>query len=360
MLMKQWLMLMLSLVAAVTTRAQVNGRKPAELLEVRKIWDAGEHNAFTDIVRWRNAWWCTFREADKHVSPAGRIRVITSVDGDKWESAALVEEKDCDLRDPKFSITPDDRLMIVCGASVYTEGHGFRGRQPRVLFSKDGHAWTAPKRILGQGDWLWRVVWHDGKAYGTAYNSNYVKQGDGTPYLVPGPEWSLELYRSDDGVTWEMIAPMEVSGRPNETTIRFLANGDLVAMVRRELGATRVGWIGVAHPPYTRWTWHENNYQFGGPNFIQLPDGSIVAGTRDYTANTPETKKTTTVIGWLAGNDYSFTPFVTLPSGGDNSYPGFVWYEGVLWTSYYSSHEGKTSIYLAKIKLPPAPAAAVK
>ena len=28
-----------------------------------------------------------------------------------------------------------------------------------------------------------------------------------------------------------------------------------------------------------------------------------------------------------------------------------VWHDGVLWMSYYSSHEGKAKIYLAKVKL---------
>ena len=43
---------------------------------------------------------------------------------------------------------------------------------------------------------------------------------------------------------------------------------------------------------------------------------------------------------------------VTLPSRGDTSYPGLVFHEGLLWVSYYSSHEGKTSVYLARISLP--------
>ena len=42
-----------------------------------------------------------------------------------------------------------------------------------------------------------------------------------------------------------------------------------------------------------------------------------------------------------------------LTSGGDTSYAGLVWHDEVLWISYYSSHEGKTSIYLAKVKIPP-------
>ena len=47
----------------------------------------------------------------------------------------------------------------------------------------------------------------------------------------------------------------------------------------------------------------------------------------------------------------SYKPVLTVPSGGDCSYPGLVWRDNLLWMSYYSSHEGKTSVYLAKIKI---------
>ena len=45
-------------------------------------------------------------------------------------------------------------------------------------------------------------------------------------------------------------------------------------------------------------------------------------------------------------------PFDERIRGGDTSYPGMVWHDGLLWLSYYSSHEGKTAIYLARVKLP--------
>jgi hypothetical protein len=35
---------------------------PPELLESKRIWDAAPHSAFTDLARWNDAWWCTFRE----------------------------------------------------------------------------------------------------------------------------------------------------------------------------------------------------------------------------------------------------------------------------------------------------------
>jgi hypothetical protein len=78
-----------------------------------------------------------------------------------------------------------------------------------------------------------------------------------------------------------------------------------------------------------------------------------IAGTRDYT-HLKQGKNTgaTTMLAEL-GSDGRLSPLVTFPSGGDTSYPGLVWHEGVLWFSYYSSHEGKTAIYLAKVKLSP-------
>src|ERR1035437_9991846 len=141
-----------------------------QLVSAKKIWDAAPHNAFTDLTRFGDKWFCTFREANGHVRGNGSIRVITSADGEHWESAALLSEDGIDLRDPKFSITPDGRLMLVLGGSVYG-GKVLQERQPRVTFSKDGHTWTAPQRVLAKGDWLWRITWHKGRAYGISYSN---------------------------------------------------------------------------------------------------------------------------------------------------------------------------------------------
>ncbi len=95
---------------------------------------------------------------------------MTSTDGKAWTSLALLTEAGIDLRDPKLTETPDGRLMMLAGGSVY-EGKALRGRQPRVAFSSDGggKTWTPTRRILAEGDWLWRVTWHKGRAYGIAY-----------------------------------------------------------------------------------------------------------------------------------------------------------------------------------------------
>ncbi|WP_425617473.1 exo-alpha-sialidase [Anatilimnocola sp. NA78] len=320
-----------------------------ELVSVEKIWDAGKHNAFTDLIRWHDQWYCTFREADAHVGGDGQLRVLVSPDGKTWTSAALIGEKGIDLRDPKFSITPDDRLMIVAGGSVY-EGTTLKGRQPRVTFSKDGKEWSPTARTLNEGDWLWRVTWHNGKCYGICYDaseraSDSAKKAAETGKAEPGPaDWKLKLVVSDDGVKYNLITHLDVPGHPNESTIRFLPDGEMVALVRRE-GGSKNGWIGRSSAPYKDWQWTETKHRFGGPNFTRLPDGELWASGRVY----PGGAKTALIKMTKEGE---YEPVLTLKSSGDTSYPGMVWHEGQLWLSFYSSHEGKTSIYLAKLKVP--------
>lgn len=301
-----------------------------ELISVTKIWDQAPHNAFTDLVRFNDKWFCTFREGEHHVyGEDGKIRVITSDDGKQWKSAALLEENGVDLRDPKLTVTPDGRLMLVMGGSVY-EDRTLISRQPRVSFSSDGSTWTPLEAILETGDWLWRVTWHNRQAYGATYRA------------TADTLWQLALVRSEDGVRWDQVTRLDLHGKPNETTLRFLPDGEMVALVRRE-GGDRNAWIGTSLPPYTDWAWDDAGHFIGGPNFIILPDDSMWAAGRNPDGPT-------TSLGKLTRDTYQ--PLLTLPSGGDTSYPGLVWHNGILWISYYSSHEGKTSIYLARVKLP--------
>src|SRR5262245_47998902 len=225
-----------------------------KLVSVAKIWDAGPHNAFTDLIRWKGRFHCTFREAEAHVGGDGGLRVLASDDGSKWEPVALVTEPGIDLRDPKFSVTPDGRLMIVAGGSVY-QGRTLVGRQPRVTFSADGRTWTPPRRVLSEGEWLWRVEWNGGKAYGVSYDSTPSDGGD----------WKLTLFSSDDGIDYKAVSKLDVPGKPNETTLRFLPDGEVLAIVRRE-GGDMFGRIGRSKPPYTDWTWREVPHRLGGPN----------------------------------------------------------------------------------------------
>lgn len=316
--------------------AAANATSPT-LIGVERIWDAGGHNAFTDLIRFHDTWYCTFREADGHVKGNGHIRIIRSADGKAWESVALISEEGIDLRDPKLSIAADGRLHLLAGGSVYS-GDTLIGRQPRVMFSATGTDWTAPERILEEGHWLWRVTWREGVAHGFSYLRE-----------TPGSEdWKLVLCRSEDGLHFTPVHTIDkatLPGFPNEVNVDFLPDGTMVALIRRERD-DRQGYIGTAAPPYTEnWSLVPMGHQIGGPEFIRLPDGRLYAGGRSYEgeAKTVLARMTTT----------SYVPQVTLPSGGDCSYPGMVYHDGEIWMSYYSSHEEKTAIYLARFSVPP-------
>jgi hypothetical protein len=80
---------------------------------------------------------------------------------------------------------------------------------------------------------------------------------------------------------------------------------------------------------------------------IRLPDNRLIAAVRLY-------GQARTALCWIDPQAGTLAEALTLPSGGDTSYPGMVFHDGLLWVSYYASHEGKTSIYLATVKIPPA------
>jgi hypothetical protein len=82
----------------------------------------------------------------------------------------------------------------------------------------------------------------------------------------------------------------------------------------------------------------------GGPNFVFSSKERIIAGARIY-----ESKPFTGILTGRIGDPLELA--LRLPSGGDNSYPGLVLEKKRLLVSYYSSHEGKTAIYLADIHL---------
>lgn len=314
-------------------------------VSIHKIWDKASFSAFTDLIYFKNRWYCVFRESNAHQNGQnGTIRIIESVNGENWESVASFIETDVDLRDPKLSETPDGRLMLLCGGTVYEKRQGKRDRyvtrQPRVAFSSDAVHWTPLQPILEPHEWLWRVTWHQGKAYGVSYrhsNSRYLRR-----------KWFITLFESDDGTHYKKIRQWPLTHHPNESTLRFLPTGEMIALVRREKRWTAGAYIGISKPPYKRWKWHETKHYFGGPNFLVLPDHSMIAGGR-LLLKTPYGYQAKTI---LADMDLEkLTPALVLPSGGDTSYPGMVLKDGVLWVSYYSSHEGKTAIYLAKIQI---------
>lgn len=305
--------------------------------EVKRIWATSPHSAFTSLARFNNAFYVTFREADKHVGGIdGKIRVIKSADGNQWESVALLEKATIDLRDPQISITPDKRLMLSIGGSIYhpQERNKLLGMNPQVSFSDaSGSSFSPTEKVTvnppGERNWIWRVTWHKGIGYGLSY------VGD-----------ALYLMKTTDGKNFERLNKLDIDGYPNESTIRFDENDRLYAMVRREK-EDKMGIIAKSAPPYTDWTYQKMSLRLGGPNFLFFNKGkNLVVGTRLW--DEPGGPVTGILVTDLDGK---IIKTFKLPSGGDTSYPGLEFYDGKLWVSYYSSHEEKSAIYFTSFPL---------
>lgn len=302
-------------------------------MDVRRIWDEAPHSAFTDLVRHRDRWWCVFREGARHVSPDGALRVITSADGHVWESAALLTSPTSDLRDAKITVTPGGQLML-SGAEALNQPAGHT-HQSLTWFSDDGRTWNHSHPVGDPDFWLWRVTWHKDRAYGFGYGCRPENR-------------SLRLYATRDGCRFDTVVKSAFDqGYPNETSLVFLPDDTCYCLLRRD-GKPDTAQLGRARPPYTDWTWRDLGVAIGGPHMIRLPDGRLVAVVRRYDG------RTRTSLHWLDPDQARLTEFLVLPSGGDTSYAGLVWHDGLLWVSYYSSHEQKTSIYLARVALPVA------
>lgn len=311
---------------------------------VERVWGDGTwHCAFTSIVEFKGRYYISFREYDSHIfnskgDAEGRIRIISSKNGKKWQSVALISKEGYDLRDPKLSVTPDNRLMVTVGGSIY-RNKVLVGCEPQVIFSADGNEFSEPSPIKldsktkGTHDWLWRVTWHEGVAYGVSYSK---KENN---------KWELYLYKGTDGINYDLVSHLDCDGFPNETTVRFLEDGRMALLIRRDNGDRHNIWATSA-APFTDWTMTKTASHMGGPDFIVLGEDKIVAGGRTTFMGAPQTTLFT-------GNDAGrFIEKITLPSAGDNSYPGFLRVGDELWVSYYSCHETeRPSIYLAKIPL---------
>jgi hypothetical protein len=335
--------LAISFLAAIGERAvsAADQTTDAELISVQRIWDKGPHCAFTDLARHRDKWYCAFREGLKHdggIAGQGKLRVLMSTDGRAWKCVTLISSPDGDLRDPKLEVTPDGRLMLLGSITLY-QPKTFK-HKALAWFSEDGKDWTEARDVADDPLWVWRVTRNADRLYTMGYDCH--------------ERAVFRLYESETGIPFKPISG-DLGIRPGESTLVFTEDGTCHALLR-----VKTARLGTAKPPYTHWTWRDTGIRIGGPEVIQLPDGRFVGAGISYdTDGITGLAGWATVLYWVDFQQATLTEFLRLPSAGDTSYPGMVYHDGLLWVSYYSSHEeavtddyGKSNIYLAKVKLP--------
>ncbi len=314
--------------------------------EVQKIWDAGEYNAFTDICYFQDQLFVCFREGEHHVFGAdGKIRIIASSDGINWESKALLELDGIDLRDPKLAVMPDKRIMMSCGGSEYDD-RLLRGWHTRVAFSSNGSDWSMIRQVVGipRHNWFFRITWQQG----VGYVAPSIHMEDPESFTAISTYREMVFYETHDGLNYKRMSRLPIPGAPCEGSVHFNHNQRALILVRNEDSGKR-GRVAFSDPPYLDWEVKKLQIRFGGPNMILLPNNRWLVGTREWgNDRSDQTHKT---VLFLMDQDGNFERYCELPSGGDTSYPGFAIANGKLFISYYSSHEGKASIYLASMPI---------
>jgi hypothetical protein len=304
------------------------------LIEAKKIWSFAPHNAFTDLIRFQDRWYCTFREASSHTSNDGKLRIISSSDGQSWNSSALIQTTLGDLRDPKFSITPAGQLML-SGGVRYNQPVGGHSFQPMTWLSDNGSSWDSGHSIGEPDMWIFAPTWRNGTAYGLGYEVTNT--------------YPPHVYSTADGLQWNTHVPdvLPATGGPTEASIAFGADGAAHMLVRRDY-ATAL--LGKALAPYTDWTWQDLGVRAESPKLIELPDERLVAAVRMLNPMRASLALVDPVAGTL-------TETLELPygRGDDDAYPGMVLKDGQLWVSYYSNQQGKCDIYLAIVSISPEP-----
>lgn len=326
---------------------------PAVRVEnIRRVFHNGEHNAFTDLIRWRGQFWLTFRSSPEGhgVFASGSVIILTSADAKSWRQVHRFSVEGRDTRDPHFLIFKD-RLFVYTGAA-YVGKEKIRGTEWNAHYgyatsTADGVSWTAAQPLEGTyGHYVWRAAAFGDRAYliGRRWQGHMPASGRATMQNA--------LLESDDGLRWRFRSLIQETDG-NETALLFEPDGTLLALCRTSADHAV---LARSRPPYETWSRLQLDGYLGGPMLARWGDQYLVGGRRRLPA--PPTEKGPgqgiTTLLWLTGARLEKT--VELPSGGDNSYPGFVALDdrrGLL--SWYSTHEkdaaGKpiTAIYLADV-----------
>jgi len=320
-----------------------------KVLSVRRAFDNGEHNAFTDLCKFEGKYYLTFRSCPEGhmVFPTSSIIIQVSDDAKTWETVHRFSVPKRDVRDPHFLVFGGKLFVYTgtwyCGDSA-PKTRTMNEHLGYAAWSEEGQNWHSPVMLEGTyGHYIWRAAAHDGKAYLCGRRIKEFAQPKSRQERDPLVESAL--LESDDGLIFRKKGLFQETNG-DETAFLIERDGRLLAVARSGSGLDAQ--LCVSKPPYEKWKRSNFDRYIGGPLVVKWGDHYLIGGRKTI-------GKAVTALYWLV--DGQLQEITELPSGGDNSYPGFVPLSdtrGLL--SYYSSHEkdenGKTitAIYLAELE----------
>ena len=137
---------------------------------VRRAFHDGGHNAFTDLCKFGDWYYLTFRSCpDGHgVYPTSHVLVLSSPDLKSWNEVFRFRAEKRDVRDPHFLIFRD-KLFVYSGAWYCGDGPpASRDMNEHLGFAawtEDGQNWQGPQMLEGTyGHYIWRAAAHGDRA----------------------------------------------------------------------------------------------------------------------------------------------------------------------------------------------------
>jgi hypothetical protein len=378
------------------------------LIQGKNIWDAtripdrkNSRIEMPALIRFKGYWYCAFREAEIHNNhPSGRGRIIRSPDGECWESVHLLEWDLGDVREPKFSITAEGRLLV--NTSVY-----FVSKEPRVpgdrpgssretsytppearkaadrsdlyyqldwlgttlnladndlepnvaqqsmnWLSSDGVNWSSAYACpTGINTWRWDVTWHNGMGYSIAQWGKHMQGA---------------LYRTRDGKNWRLLKDhLLPENHGGEGALAFGADNTAYCLLRGS--SSTQAFIGIGKPPYYQdWEWKSPCVDYGpgtgglkpirevlrvglgGPVLIRLRDGRFLGAGRALGPGRDDGHATLFLI------DPEEARMTMVAEFDGTTYPGIVEHDGMIWVTYVGSacHKDIWEVHLGKVNVP--------
>jgi len=308
----------------------------AELIDVRRIYSDGFHNAFTDLLRWRGRYYLTFRQSDNHgLQPPGHVLVMHSADLGSWDICGRISTGGDD-RDPKL-IDAGDRLGLILGTWYVRWQDGSIANTPhdlvsQVTVSRDGTCWPVPRQCYSPNYWLWRVLPAEDRFVCAAYH--FPRRED---RLMR----SVHLLVSDDLVDWRLHCFMR-EGYGSGEPVLYQPEPGVLHCVLRATEPDNHSWLGRSRTPYTQWEWADLGAMIHAPVVLKVADRWICAGRsqpKDLPPGTVEPDSGHHTSVWDI-TDGRAEHLLTVPSAGDCSYCGLAFApDGTVAMSYYSQHE---------------------
>ncbi|WP_372899225.1 hypothetical protein, partial [Stieleria sp.] len=128
--------------------SHADGPPQVNVTNIRRVFHNGEHNAFTDLVRFRGKYYLTFRSCpDGHmVHPTASVIILASDDAKEWHQVHQFSVRHRDTRDPHFLVF-QDKLFVYTGTwysgetTIPVSDYDLNMHLGYAAWSEDGRNW---------------------------------------------------------------------------------------------------------------------------------------------------------------------------------------------------------------------------